>query len=134
MGTLVSMPTVLTPKGQGTLPAPSPKPPSLLICTLELGLGVLLKVLSKSGGVIRQRQVSPLPDAVGSGCGVHGQQMTLRGSSPCACSNAVASRFPCLLTLHRFPWEAPEHVQRHPCLSPCRSCFPVLAAFPISPC
>lgn len=39
MGTLVSMPTVLTPKGQGTLPAPSPKPPSLLICTLEWGLG-----------------------------------------------------------------------------------------------
>lgn len=51
MGALVSVTTVLTPKGQGTLPAPSPKPPSLLICTLELGLGLLPQVLSKSGGL-----------------------------------------------------------------------------------
>lgn len=50
MGVLVLVPTALTPKGQGTLLAPSPKPPSLWICTLELGLGLLPQVLSKSGG------------------------------------------------------------------------------------
>lgn len=50
MGALVSVLTALTPKGRGTLPASSPEPPSLWICTLGLGLGVLPQVLSKSGG------------------------------------------------------------------------------------
>lgn len=33
---LVSVPAALTPKGQGTLLAPSHKPPSLWMCTLGL--------------------------------------------------------------------------------------------------
>lgn len=92
MGALVLEPTALTPKGQGTLLAPSPEPSSLWICALELGLELLPQVLSKLG-VIRQTQGFPPPDAAGAGGGAPGQQMTLRGSSPCACSNAVASRF-----------------------------------------
>ena len=86
MGVLVPVATALTLEGQGTFPTPSPKPPSLWICTLELGLGILPQVLSKSEDL--------LPDAAGSGCGAHGQRMTLRGSSPCARSSAVASGFP----------------------------------------
>lgn len=48
MGELVSVLAALTPKGRGTLPASSPEPPSLWICTLELGLGVLPQVLSRT--------------------------------------------------------------------------------------
>lgn len=45
----VLVPKALIPKGQGTLLAPSPEPPSLWICLLTLGFGLLLQVLSKLG-------------------------------------------------------------------------------------
>jgi len=50
MGVLVLVPAALSPNGQITLLAPSAKPPSLWICSLELGRGFLPWVLSKLWG------------------------------------------------------------------------------------